>query len=334
MKTDRVMNRTFLALTLSFAQVSTVALFLLSVAGHFGARHNLPELASHFKLQYLFAALVSVALCLIFRSWYWAAGALLVAALNAAVILPFYFGQPAPQPSSAGGARLKLVHVNVNYKNRSYDRLLDFAAREQPDVMVVQEATEAWVKGLQSLSQRLPFALSLPRDKGSGLLLLSRFPFERAELKLPEGDARPGLLVNIDAAETPVWLLTVHPRTPLRQKHFAARNAVLASAALSLQNLPAPKIFVGDLNVTLWSPHFQSFVAQTGLVNVRKGFGLLPSWPTFLPFGKLLMIPIDHCLVSDDIRVVQARTGADIGSDHLPLVVELELPPPKAKAAS
>jgi endonuclease/exonuclease/phosphatase (EEP) superfamily protein YafD len=328
------MSRTLLALTLSFAQVSTVTLFLLSVAGHFGARHNLPELASHFKLQYLLAALVCAALCLIFRSWYWAAGALLVAALNAAVILPFYFDRPAPPSSPASGARLKLVHVNVNYKNSRYDRLLDFAAREQPDVLVVQEATEAWVKGLQPLAARLPFALGLPRDKGAGLLLLSRFPFERAELKLPEGDVRPGLLVNIDAAETPVWLLSVHPHTPLKQKEFEARNAVLASAALSLQNLPAPKIFVGDLNTTLWSPHFQSFVAQTGLVNVRKGFGVLPSWPTFLPFGKLLMIPIDHCLVSDDIRVVQARTGADIGSDHLPLVVELELPRTKAKAAS
>lgn len=321
-------------LTLSFAQVSTVTLFLLSVAGHFGARHNLLELTSHFKLQYLLAALICAALCLILRSWSWAAGALLVAALNAAVILPFYFGQPSPQPSPADGARLKLVLVNVNYKNSSYDRLREFAARERPDVMVVQEVTEAWVRELQPLCAELPFALSLPLDKGAGLLLLSRFPFERAELKLPEGDVRPGLLVNIEAADTPVWLLTVHPRTPLRQKHFEARNAVLASAALKLQNLPAPKIFVGDLNTTLWSPHFQSFVAQTGLVNVRQGFGLLPSWPTFLPFGKLLMIPIDHCLVSDDIRVVQARTGDSIGSDHLPLVVELELPRTKAKAGS
>jgi endonuclease/exonuclease/phosphatase (EEP) superfamily protein YafD len=42
-------------------------------------------------------------------------------------------------------------------------------------------------------------------------------------------------------------------------------------------------------------------------------------------FFKCLMIPLDHCLVSDDIRVADARTGEPMGSDHLPLIVEIEL---------
>ena len=67
-----------------------------------------------------------------------------------------------------------------------------------------------------------------------------------------------------------------------------------------------------------------SFVERTKLVNVRMGFGLLPSWPTFV-FFKWLMLPLDHCLVSDDIRVADARTGEPIGSDHLPLIVETRI---------
>jgi endonuclease/exonuclease/phosphatase (EEP) superfamily protein YafD len=46
-----------------------------------------------------------------------------------------------------------------------------------------------------------------------------------------------------------------------------------------------------------------------------------------------LMIPIDHCLVSDDIRVIMAQLGEAIGSDHLPLIIELEIEKPRGATA-
>jgi endonuclease/exonuclease/phosphatase family metal-dependent hydrolase len=38
------------------------------------------------------------------------------------------------------------------------------------------------------------------------------------------------------------------------------------------------------------------------------------------------MIPIDHCLVSPDIDVLRMRTGRNIGSDHLPIIVDMTIP--------
>jgi len=51
---------------------------------------------------------------------------------------------------------------------------------------------------------------------------------------------------------------------------------------------------------------------------------------SFLPgrlflFFKWRTLPLDRCLVSEDIRVADVKTGEAIGSDHLPLIVELEL---------
>ncbi len=72
----------------------------------------------------------------------------------------------------------------------------------------------------------------------------------------------------------------------------------------------------------MWAHHYNELVESTGLANARDGFGVLPSWPTNIPIA---MIPIDHCLVSDEFTVLDVRTGPDIGSDHLPLIVELGL---------
>jgi endonuclease/exonuclease/phosphatase (EEP) superfamily protein YafD len=43
----------------------------------------------------------------------------------------------------------------------------------------------------------------------------------------------------------------------------------------------------------------------------------------------LLSIPIDHCLISPDIKVVNIRTGPNVGSDHRPLITDLIIPEKK-----
>ena len=120
-------------------------------------------------------------------------------------------------------------------------------------------------------------------------------------------------------------VVTVHPRPPLRRHDFRHRNEQLRDAASMVRALPMPKILVGDFNTSPWSPYYTQLIRHTGLVNARQGFGLLPTWPAFLSW-PFLMIPIDHCLVSSDIRVIALSTGRNIGSDHLPLIVDMVIP--------
>ena len=61
------------------------------------------------------------------------------------------------------------------------------------------------------------------------------------------------------------------------------------------------------------------------LLPSRLGFGVQATWPSVYRIPPM-MIPIDHCLVSPDVRVVGRRVGPHIGSDHLPVIVELQFP--------
>ncbi len=96
-------------------------------------------------------------------------------------------------------------------------------------------------------------------------------------------------------------------------KQFAA----IGEYAAQVKN---PVVVVGDLNTTMWSPFYKSMVKTARLRNARSGFGILPTWPTFMP---LLSIPIDHLLVSKEIGVLKVHTGRYVGSDHLPLITDL-----------
>jgi hypothetical protein len=45
-------------------------------------------------------------------------------------------------------------------------------------------------------------------------------------------------------------------------------------------------------------------------------------WPTWAP--SFLRVPIDHIFVSSSWRVIDRRLGPMVGSDHLPVLVDLQ----------
>lgn len=301
-----------------------ISTLLLSVAGRLGYLSKYAELASHFKVQYLIGSAACLLACLFNREPVWAIAAAMGVAINLAAVAHWYAGRRKTTGNRSGRRRVRLILANVNHRNTACARFIAFTQKHTPDVLIVQEVNDGWRESLQALRSLYPFSEELPKGGGSGMALYSRFPFERLPFAFPEGATRPCILARIDIDGASVSLLSIHPRTPIRNDRYKLRNDLLAAAAVCLRDLPAPKICVGDLNITPWSPYYRGFVERTKLVNVRKGFGPLPSWPTFL-FFKWLMLPLDHCLVSDDIRVAHVKTGEPIGSDHLPLIVELEL---------
>jgi endonuclease/exonuclease/phosphatase (EEP) superfamily protein YafD len=304
--------------------MTVVAVFLCSIAGFIGYIHKYFELTSHFKLQYLMAALACLLIFVTLHGWWSALMACFTIVINLVMVLPWYI-PPSQADLTQPYDPVKLLFANVESTNTNFSAFISFVIEENPDVLIIQEATEPWINRLRVLKERFPYDKALPRPGGIGIALYSRIPIERFDVLAIGSERVPGLLARLNRGGGVFSVVTVHPRAPLCRNCFGQRNEELRDAASIVQALPAPKILVGDLNTSLWSPYYAHLMRQTGLDNARKGFGLLPTWPAFMPW-PFLRIPIDHCLVSPDIRVIRMRTGRNIGSDHLPIIVDMVIP--------
>ena len=277
------------------------------------------ELFSHFRLQYL---VVSVLLLLVFVALQdpkFSLALLITAILNGVFIVDWY--RPLKGESS-GDQNLKLMHANVLARNDQYQKLLDLVTEEEPDMVFLQEINNDWVAGITSLKSEYPYYYTEPRAGNFGIAVYSKFPFNSILHVDSPPLGYPTISATVSIGEKDLTLISSHPTIPLGAKLHSVRNEQLESLVERVQSADTPVVLLGDFNASIWDPRYRNLERSTGLLNARRGFGVLPTWPTFMPFA---MIPIDHVLVSEGIGVIDARTGKGIGSDHLPLIVTLSL---------
>lgn len=299
-------------------QAAAVLTVVISVGTLLPADNFGIQLFTHFRLQYL---LVSLGLLFLFR-WLrnpWLIGAMAATvALNAVLVLPWYVGEDA----TSGGTELKLLQVNVLSSNTEYDRLIAFLETEAPDLVLLQEITPGWLMELDKLRADYPYSYAEARDGNFGIALFSRLPLKSVSHFDSPPFGFPTIVASLNVGATPLYFVGTHPMIPVSGEYYAARNEQLEDIAELLGRQPGPKILVGDLNLSQWDINYDVLERQGGVRNARQGFGIVPTWPVFMPFA---MIPIDHVLVSESIAVRNVHSGPRIGSDHLPLVVTLSL---------
>lgn len=310
---SQLTNKLALAVLIVVSTLTLVSLF-----GH----HAYLELATHFRLQYALASTVCIFLFIAFRSWKLLPLAVCCALLNLAYILPYYFAA-SHRENNPAAIHLRLMEVNVLGSNRKHAALIGVVRDANPDIIVLQELTEEWWEKTQVLNSDYPHHKAVPKPGGSGMAVFSRYPFEDVEILTLDSSTHIALRARVNVAGTPVSVLSLHPPTPVRTEKFINRNEQFTRAAAILRETSGTRLLIGDLNTTMWSPYFIDLLKESGLRDARRGFGLMPSWPVPLP--GFLQLPIDHCLVTDDVMVEGIRTGMRTGSDHRPLIVDLQI---------
>ena len=193
---------------------------------------------------------------------------------------------------------------------------------EDPDLVILQEMSSIWLAALQELSEEYPYSVAEAQDGAFGIGLFSKFPLDDARIVPAPPLDLPEIRAIVRLGEQRINLVSAHPMPPVGRAETEARNAQLLALGDDLAKTSGPTVFVGDLNISMWAPTYVSFEEASGLRNSRKGFGIVPTFPVFF---RLAGIPIEHCLISEELRVLEFRTGLSIGSDHWPVVVVLSL---------
>jgi len=277
------------------------------------------ELTTHFRTQYACILGLAAIVFVLLGRFKMAGVAVLCALPNLALIVPFYLTTPSPD---AAGPRVRAVSMNLSTENHEYGKAVQCVRSYDPDFLAVSELNAAWSAHLCQQLTDYSHVVVRPRPDEFGIGLFSKIPIEEAAIVDLGKLGYPAIRASLMFGGHRLTVFAVHPPPPLFHDFRQERFRQMKELARRVQ--PARHVVVlGDLNCTPWSPMFRGLLIESWLLDGRTGFGILPTWPTSLPW---LFIPVDHCLVSWDLLVTKLETGPNIGSDHYPLMVELQFP--------
>jgi endonuclease/exonuclease/phosphatase (EEP) superfamily protein YafD len=262
------------------------------------------------------------------RHYYWLILSLVCLIYNLVLIMPWYF--PTEQPViDTKYESLRVLSFNVLHHNQRYNDAIKLVSDRKIDIAVFLEATPPWDRKLLALKKVLPYHFSAKKLQ---IEIYSKYPLNESEIQL-YGTYRGLVISQITAGKSDFIFVATHayPQLFFGDEGWHNRNKQLAKGlGNQLRKLDKPVIVGGDLNVTMWSSQYKSMVANSGLRNARQGFGILPTQSAYFPQIPWLAIPIDHFLVSKDILVNNMEIGNNIGSDHLPILLDVLIPQKKA----
>lgn len=293
-------------------------------------------LLEHFRSQYCVLLLIAVFLGLFSRHpWptkIWSLLWLIPFLINMGFLAPLYHHRvlttaDAPPP-------LQVLYATLDHETPEVSQAIGSIQRQAPDILALLEVTPQSLPRLAAALTDYQLLVAEPRTNSHGSAwFVTKHPaqpiqFQGAELMhLPTTSDRPLLKATIAYAGRPIELLCFHvirPQSQHRSDFQKVEMRALAEWSRDwIQKQQRDLVVVGDFNSTPWSAPFRQLLATSGLVNSQAGFGLQPTWNAWFP--AVLRIPIDHCLHSPGLFTVSRRIGPRIGSDHLPLLVTLQL---------
>ncbi|MGK9063877.1 endonuclease/exonuclease/phosphatase family protein [Stutzerimonas chloritidismutans] len=273
-------------------------------------------LLSYSKPLQLIISAASVG-CLLYHAWW---------------IIPYTRLWPrevSPASDSPDGPRIRVMSANVLTPNRQADRLLALVREHRPDVLVTLESDSWWEAQLDALTPEYPYSLRCPLDNLYGMHVFSRWPLENAETCFLVEDDVPSMHACLrmnDDLSIRMHFLHPTPPSPTENDESTDRDVELLIVAKSVRDdqQAVPIIVAGDLNDVAWSGNTRLFRKISGLLDPRVGRCMVNS---FHAKHWFLRWPLDHFFHSHHFRLVGIQRLPAFGSDHFPVLIELQYAP-------
>lgn len=300
-------------------------LALVSIASFFGRWVWWLDVLANFRAQYVVGLIIFALSLVLTRFRRTGLAVLVVAVVNLIPVLPLYVGSPGD--SDPGAPSIRVMSFNLFSDNERFAEVIDYIKTIDPDLVFLYEASRPWEVALETAD--LGYEIIRPRSnnlifgtlvlvRGEGIEAVS-FGFAEAQPRAVQLTYRPtGWPRGLE-------VLSTHPLAPTKSERADLRDAQLNFAAEWAANRDGPLFVVGDFNATPWSWPFRNLIDKADLINSQVGFGLQPSFPA--TSNVLLRVPIDHLVHSEQLIVRDRRLGPLLGSDHFPLIVDVELAP-------
>lgn len=300
--------------------VFALGLAFCTLAGLLGTYNWLFDLFSHFRVYYLIAALTLLCLAIYLRVRSVTVLCFAVLALNALFIFSVYRNRGVEIPVTETRT---LLSLNVNHDSVPTETLAKLMKNYQPEIVVLAETSQLRVIELSQAVPGYANTLFAPRegwlDFGVGMLVADTEE-ARMQTKDYSGVDILGIETELVVNQRGCTLVGIHMMYPFGRERTRIRDRQLRAVAERAKETSC-FIAIGDMNVTPWSPAFGEALKTGNLKDSRVGFGIQTSWPVWLP--QPFRIPIDHSFVSKEVQVVRREILRDLGSDHLPLLVEV-----------
>ncbi len=206
------------------------------------------------------------------------------------------------------------LSVNVKVENTGFDQVAAQIEDVSPDLLLLMETDESWVRELDGVLGDYPFLLTEPQPRAFGMVFASRLPV--ADARLAENTHRdtPTLYATINLPNGEDFeFIGLHPKPPLPGWNTEERDSNIVRAGTETPGENSDALVMGDFNDVPWSRTTTRFREEGGWRDPRIGRGTYPTFPASLTF---LGWPLDQIMLRGGLDLRDFTVMPNNGSDH------------------